>query len=494
MAYADSAYAVFVQAGLNDMAVRAANNKALALINQNRYEEALKDLLNALTLTSQIAAERQRKSALQALYLNIGKCYIGLEQWSQAIDYTRKSLESHNNPRYRMIALNNFAAIYAETARWDSVLKYTELSYTIADSLNDQYSLLLIKVNQAEALLKLERYAAAIEIVEKNIRLSNALDYPYGLAAALNQKASYLLAQEYYSLALKALQEAEELALVVADKEILLDTWENLEEAHFGLENFKKAYSYQKHSHYLKDSLNSVANTKNFNELLMRFEASEKEKQIAKQSLEIKEQEATLAQRDLMILIISASLFLLLFLALAFFFRSRQMQERNLRKAVIVEKQKGLQSLIAATEAERKRISKDLHDGIGQKLTALRLGIFNLLPRFHDQGLHQELERIAHAFSESAEEVRQISHQMMPKALMEEGLVQALEDLIESGFKFSDIQCAFEYNRVTGRYSEQLEVSVYRIAQELLNNAMKHAQATEIQVQLTELNRRLFCQ
>ena len=199
----------------------------------------------------------------------------------------------------------------------------------------------------------------------------------------------------------------------------------------------------------------------------MRFQTAEKEKQIVEQELELKRKEASLAKRDLQILIVSTSLVLLLLGSLTFVFRTRQLQER-------------------------KRISKDLHDGIGQKLTALKLGIINLAPQLQDKELKQQLDQISNEFSKSAEELRQISHQMMPKALMEQGLIQALEDLLENTFKFSPITCNFEYYKVEGRYAERLEVSVYRIAQELLNNALKHARATEIHMQLMELDKQLI--
>ena len=492
LAYADSAYAVLKAPEEFELAIRAYNNKGLALINQNRYEEALEELIKALELTSQVLVDNKREYALQGLYLNIGKAYIGLEQWPLALNYSKKAVSIFNVLRFKMIALNNVAAIFLETEQPDSSLKYAELSYSLADSIQDDYHRLLTKVNQAEALLKLKRYDEALPIIEGNIELSTQFDYPYGIASGLNQKANYFAGRGDYRAALEILQKAEGLAPEVSDKELLIDTWGNLEEVYVKLGNYSEAYSFQVRRDQLKDSLHSVQNTKNFNELLLRFQMAEKEKQIVEQELELKRKEASLAKRDLQILIVSTSLVLLLLGSLTFVFRTRQLQERKVQNAVIAEKEKGLSAVISATEEERKRISKDLHDGIGQKLTALKPGIINLAPQLQDKELKQQLDQISNEFSKSAEELRQISHQMMPKALMEQGLIQALEDLLENTFKFSPITCNFEYYKVEGRYAERLEVSVYRIAQELLNNALKHARATEIHMQLMELDKQLI--
>lgn len=485
--YSDSAFTIFEAAGEYEMAIRAFNNKGLALINQNRYEEAIKNLIQALELSDQIAKVDKRDMALQGLYLNIGKAYIGLEQWSEALNNTKKSLDYPQVPRFEMIALNNLAAIYLEIEEADSALEYAIISYHLADSLADDYHRLLNKVNQAEAYIMLEKYSAALPIIDSIIAMSRAFDYPYGIAAGLNQKAHCYAERQDFDQALEFLNEAEKLVFEVADKELLLDTWSNLQELHYRMGNYELAYQYQQQFFNLKDSLNSVAKTRSFNNLLLRYQSAEKEKQITLQDLDLRAKEASLAKRDRQITIIVAAVLLLFLAVLIFIFRYRQMQERKLQKALITEKEKGLKAIISVTEQERKRISKDLHDGIGQKLTALRFGLINLKAKFSDKDLQAEVDGIAKEFSQSAEELRHISHQMMPRALMEQGLVQALEDLMESTFKYSEIDYSFDYFKVEKRYNEQIEVSMYRIAQELLNNALKHAQASEIHLQLMEL-------
>jgi len=273
---------------------------------------------------------------------------------------------------------------------------------------------------------------------------------------------------------------------------LLLDNLENLSEVHFRLKNYEEAYRYQQEFTSLKDSINNVENTANYNNLLLRYEASEKERKIASQDLDLQTKEAAIVAQRNRIWIISGAAMAIFLLGLLGFFLFRQVQERRYKNAIIAEQEKGLAAIISATEEERKRISKDLHDGIGQKLTALRLGLVNLQPRVKDSQVQKEIGEISEEFTKSAEEVRQISHQMMPRALMEDGLLSAIEDLLQSTFRFSDINYKFDYHGVDKRYPEKLEVSLYRIVQELLNNALKHSGATEIQVQLMELDKKLI--
>ncbi|MEM6298048.1 MAG: sensor histidine kinase, partial [Bacteroidota bacterium] len=181
----------------------------------------------------------------------------------------------------------------------------------------------------------------------------------------------------------------------------------------------------------------------------------------------------------------------LIVLGLAIYEYNRARQRQRLQTAILEEKERGFRSIILATEEERKRISKDLHDGIGQQLTALRLALIHISQKFTGEE-KIEVEKITTSFSKAAEEVRAISHQMMPKALLERGLVEAVEDLLQETFAFSQIQYEFEHSNMERRFDEKVEISIYRITQELVNNVVKHSGATQVSVQLIHVGQRLM--
>ena len=84
-----------------------------------------------------------------------------------------------------------------------------------------------------------------------------------------------------------------------------------------------------------------------------------------------------------------------------------------------------------------------------------------------------------------------ISHQMMPRALQEFGLTTALEDMVEKSLGNSGLEYDFSSFRAEGRYDEKIEIGMYRVAQELINNLLKHAEAKEVSIQLLQNKKRI---
>jgi signal transduction histidine kinase len=138
------------------------------------------------------------------------------------------------------------------------------------------------------------------------------------------------------------------------------------------------------------------------------------------------------------------------------------------------QKEESLNKIIEGQENERTRIAKELHDGIVQDLTILKMNLAN----------NNYREEIEPKLSKITKELREISYQMMPIALKELGLIPALEDLFDRSFTQKGIAFNFEAFLIEERLDEKVEVNIYRICQELINNTLKHANATEINIVL----------
>lgn len=493
LAYSDSAIKTLSLTNQTARVGYAYNNKGCFYYNLGDYDASVKALIKAFELSESLENERQKGYLQQSLWLNIGRSQIGLEEWDRAIVSTKKALHRHNHLPFVNACQLNLSAMYLEKDEIDSALYYSQKAYQTADSLGYEQNKLLSSVNLAECLVAQKRADEALKIINENIEAADGTpSYLSLMAASLHQKGVVMKLKGEMKYALALLHQALDYAKQITDAEMQQDIYGNLADYYYLTDNFKEAYRYSKQFTLIKDSLRSVENTTNYNNLLVRYESSEKERKIAEQDLELQTKAATIAIQKNRTWLISALALALVLGGLLGFFRFRHLQERRYKNAIIEEKEKGMAAILSATEEERKRISKDLHDGIGQKLTALRLGLLGITKKVKDKTYRSELEQITSQFSESAEEVRQISHQMMPRALMENGLLQALEDLIENTFKFSNIKYQFEYNNVDKRYPEKIEISLYRIAQELLGNALKHSKATEIQVQLMEVQNKLI--
>lgn len=170
---------------------------------------------------------------------------------------------------------------------------------------------------------------------------------------------------------------------------------------------------------------------------------------------------------------------LLLVVSIRFYFRRKLKQktkELELKQSVRVN------AIFETEEKERKRIAGELHDGIGQLLSTAKLNVSgfgeNIDPKYNV--LYKNSLQL---LDQACEEVRTISHNMMPGALIRMGLMTAVNEMIIKINDAGKIKVDFDTN-LEERFDETIEISVYRIIQEALNNMVKHSQAKNIQLRL----------
>ncbi|MES2763419.1 MAG: tetratricopeptide repeat protein [Bacteroidota bacterium] len=154
-------------------------------------------------------------------------------------------------------------------------------------------------------------------------------------------------------------------------------------------------------------------------------------------------------------------------------------QRKNTRQKITSQKQR-LEAVIEGEEKERSRVAKDLHDGIVQDLTAIKLKVEN------SEKNDPFLAEISHEIDKATREVRNIAYQMMPATLREYGLMPSLEDLLHKSLSPKHIKYDFETVNVDQRLPEKIEVCLYRITQELLNNVIKHSKASFVSLVISK--------
>ena len=147
-----------------------------------------------------------------------------------------------------------------------------------------------------------------------------------------------------------------------------------------------------------------------------------------------------------------------------------------------------LRSLITGEEKERSRIAKELHDGLGGVLAVSKIHTSKLLLK---QPETQELIKINELIDTAAKESRRISHNLLPEILIRKGLDAALTDFITSVKESHLLDASYHSINISMNLSKSFQLSVYRIVQELMNNIIKHSEATEALVQLHQDNGKL---
>lgn len=146
------------------------------------------------------------------------------------------------------------------------------------------------------------------------------------------------------------------------------------------------------------------------------------------------------------------------------------------------ERQQSGRRVLAAQEAERVGIARDLHDEVGQVLTGVLLQLDSIAGAAPDQ--RDDLDEAKSAVRRALDEVRRISSELRPEMLEHLGLVSALTELTSTFGRVSNIQIERRFDQTLPKLAPETELAIYRIAQESLTNIARHAQATHVTITL----------
>lgn len=165
-------------------------------------------------------------------------------------------------------------------------------------------------------------------------------------------------------------------------------------------------------------------------------------------------------------------------------------QERLLLELNASQKQR-FRNVIEAVERERKRIAIDLHDGLGQLLSTVKLNVSALEDQIQPED-EQIYDTALNLLDEACTEVREISHNMMPSTLIRMGFLPALKESAAQINKSGKIQVSIHAETYQAYPDESRDVALYRACQELLNNVIKYSGANEVIIKLVQTDSRLF--
>ena len=143
--------------------------------------------------------------------------------------------------------------------------------------------------------------------------------------------------------------------------------------------------------------------------------------------------------------------------------------------------------MVTALEQQQQRIGRNLHDSVGQLLTGVRMLAQNLEERHVQPGTggHPQIQSIISYADEAAQHVSDLQRGLMPVQMERAGLAQALQELAGNTDVLPDVRCSYEHDGCTDVHAPETKLQLYRIAQEATNNALKHADPTEIVITLT---------
>ena len=190
-------------------------------------------------------------------------------------------------------------------------------------------------------------------------------------------------------------------------------------------------------------------------------------------------------------------LVVILLLFYAYWQRSRALRQKEHMHELEMEKNnqqhaiKNLTAMLAGEEKERTRLARDLHDGLGGLLSSTKLGLSSLDHNALGDGtVKDEIGRSITLLDGAVDELRRLAHNLMPDLIIKYGLQEALRDYA-ARMSQANCQVECEFLPFKSNLNVEKEISIYRIIQELVNNALKHAEAKNILIQLSSHNERL---
>ncbi len=456
------------------------------------YENAVNYMIKAL----KIREEQNDIIMMGTSYGNISAVFSDMGSYTKALEYGFKCLKAFtdlDNKRYISKVYSNIGGIYENMHSIDTSIYYNNKALQAIENVTDLQQKGIVTSNLGKLYLAKGEYNTALDYLFKAKTIKEDLGDLGSLSVTYNNIGTCYLAMNQYSKSLEYLNVALNMAIENKAKSRQRDVFLSLAAVHSKLNNFQNSYKYQKLFQNLNDSLTGLDKSKQIEELETIYQSEKKDREITAQNLEIanaklkiSETELKVSNKNKLIYLLLGGVLSLLFFGLFIMQRNKRKVQQEKDKAIIEEQEKGLVAVFNAQEEERTRIAKDLHDGIGQQLGAVNLNFQALAKNIISisDDFKPDIDKIKKMIVETGTDVRSISHQMMPRALTKYGLIDALEDMIDISFANSKIECEFEHYNMDKRLPQNIEIGLYRIAQELISNIFRHSNAHKVIIQL----------
>lgn len=463
---------------------KASINMANIYVTQGKYNSALDRYLAALTITE----KGEDKDLLYINYLCLGITYYYLKNYPKSLEYYGKCLamETKKGESAKMAyTYNAMGIIYKESGDYDKALDFLNRTQKLAVQSGDSVILSHNLGNLGELYGLKGNFEKGYELLKNGLAIQRQFHDDKGIGESLVNLGKLSLKFHKTNEAVAYFKEALELAQRTGINEIKKDANKGLADTYLELNDFKTAMVYEKAFALVKDSLFNTTSSMQIADMQTRYETEKKEqentlllKDNSIKSLEIDQQKS---QRNLLLIVFGVLLVIGVLL-----YNSSRLKHRN---KILAEKELRTLEVFQAQENEKMHLSKELHDGLGPLLSLIKLNVSAIKTEPENEKLLSEVKELT---SESIKEVRNISHALAPSLLQKQGLQAALEEFVNQVNASGALSAELHY-AVSGKLKPEIEINLYRIAQEAINNTIKHAEASNATISIIEKGPQLEC-
>lgn len=477
------------------------DNASLVLLSSLYYNAALLKknekgypyLVETLTEKSIPLAEKAKNAAKTGhLYAQLGNILTYNAEFGKAEEYLSKarSILEKSAPKSAelLLAYLNSCMNFCYQSNGASAKKMLDRAESLIQNHPESTNYPLFLYNKMLYEITMQQVAQALSTADLGIRMSG------------EKKQKMLLQMFYfnkYDLLRKSgkLAEARAILLSILSDKSLVDDANNRKTVYNELSslseqmgNPKDALLWSRQYARVSDSLHESRMKVEINDLETRYRTTEKEKLLAEKNLEINRKNSFVR-----LFIGTSLLFLMGGIFLYFYFRNKRRlteQREIILAQKLVEKEKTeelmvTKAILDGEERERQRLAKDLHDGLGGMLAGVKINLSNWASQHLEDDTRGNFHKILTQLDNSVSELRGVARNLMPESLLKFGLEIALQDLCDF-YSREDLNIDFQPVTIRRDLSFNTQINIYRIVQELLSNAVKHAAAKNIFVQCAQ--------
>jgi signal transduction histidine kinase len=514
----------------NDTLLLKSNNNLLSVLLKSRKVIEAEEIAIE---NKKLAKKTNHYKYLCSSYLHLGNTYRLLRKYNKSLSYLEKglSLAQKNNYLKLQHQLLNFKAILLKRTKRFKEAKQILSKITNNEKFNDHINLTYSYNTLAGIYYPLEmKKDSSIFFYKRGIRLANKLNNNYLKTMVFSNYSSLLIDIKKEEESLNYLTKARKSANLSNDNASLFFIYQSLAYHHYSIEDYQKAinyyetafndygkyadgiqiadnhwllaatlynnkqykdgYNYLEKLIFLKDSLFDIEKNKTFEKLQTEFEVEKKNNQIAflerEKQLKAKEEKLIFSVGGLLVIGLSLLVFIFRYRVRSQKIIRKQEQELFLSEKEKLQQEQELQSTksyIEGQEIEKDRIALELHDGIVGNLVGLKhfINASNFeIDTNHQSKAKKELEKIA-------SEVRYLSHSLSSGYVNKTPFTNLVYQLAQSAQQLNNvtIDVSFFTENDFDKLSNSIKNNLYRIVQQLLDNTIKHAKASEITLSFT---------
>lgn len=477
--YLFRAFKIQEKIGAKEGMAYSLNNMAAIYDKQGLVQKTLEFAHRSLKLQEEVGNKYGAATSLN----NLGTLYVKQNQKEKALDYYHQSLkirEEINDKQGIATCLHNIGYVYDAMGDEEKALDYDNRGLKIYESIGDKRGIANSFHNIGAIYERRGQLEKALGYYNQSLPIYEAMNDKRGMANSLNNLGDVLLKQAKPAKALAYVSQALAAAREGGYIEPIRTAYWTMARIDSATGNMQGAY--QNYKVYIRYR-DSVSNEKTRRDALKKqmqydFEKKETATKLEQDKKDAVKQEELRKQKQINWLTAGAMVLVLL-ISLLLFNRYRLGQKNKYQRQLNQQQKEQAGAVMETQEQERKRIAEDLHDSLGHLLSAAKINLQTLPEK------QQQVENSLLLLNQASEEIRNITFNLMPHTLEEGGLVPALQELAAKVTNTGTVKVLLHVHDMEKfTLEKQSQFNIYRIVQEAVNNILKHAEASEINIQL----------